>query len=261
MPEPEYGAVVVTGGAHKGRIGEYDDDDGNKGIVYFGHSLFATGHYLIPIRHLSSASTADLMRRHGELYDCIGLKARASGPQWRPDPEQHVELLTELAFVQHQIAECLFDAQFSTVRTGRRIFISHASKDKSFARLLAMDLASNGHRPWLDEWKIRAGESIPAEISKGLNDSDFVIVVLSDHAVESNWLEREWEAKYWDEVNSGKLHVIPALLRHCEIPTLLRAKKYADFTEDYNRGLEEILLSVKRPNRTRRKRSLVDAKR
>lgn len=246
MPTPNYGPVLITGGPHKGRIGAFDNQEGIRAFVYFGHPLFALGYHLISARHLSPVSTVDLMRRHDEIYDAIGMKARAAGRDWRPHPEDHIELLTELAFVQNEMTERLFNAQFSTVRAGRRIFISHSSEDKPFARLLAMDLADRGHRPWLDEWKILVGESIPSALSEGLDSCDFVVVVLSEHAVESKWVEREWQAKYWDEVNSGKIQVIPALHRHCKIPTLLRSKKYADFTNDYNEGLEAILLPLTR---------------
>jgi len=253
MPPPNYGPVLIKNGPHKGRIGAFDNQEGAKAFVYFGHPLFALGYHLIPARNLSPVSTVDLVRRHDEIYETIGMKARAAGRDWRPHPKQHIELLTELAFIQNEIAERLFSAQFSTVRAGRRIFISHSSKDKPFARLLAMDLAAKGHRPWLDEWKILAGESIPSALSDGLERCDFVVVVLSEHAIESNWVEREWQAKYWDEVNSGKLQVIPALLRLCTVPSLLRSKKYADFTNDYNQGLEAILLAIARQHRRRLK--------
>ncbi|HEV2270190.1 MAG TPA: toll/interleukin-1 receptor domain-containing protein [Steroidobacteraceae bacterium] len=242
---PDYGPVLIKRGVHKGRIGAFDNQEGAKAFVYFGHPLFAVGYHLIPVRNLSSVSTVDLVRRHDEIYDTIGVKARASGRDWRPHPEQRIELLAELAFIQNETAERLFSAQFSTVKSGSRIFISHSSIDKPFARLLAMDLATKGHRPWLDEWKILAGESIPSVLSEGLDGCDFVVVLLSEHAVKSKWVEREWQAKYWDEVNSGKLHVIPALLEHCTIPTLLRYRKYADFTQEYNQGLDALLLSVK----------------
>jgi len=235
----DYGIVVVTSGPHKGRIGEFDDDQGTKGIVYFGSLFFAPSCHLIPIRFLSPVTTDDLMRRLDELFGLIGLKARE-----KPTPEQHIELLTELALVQDTLADRLFVARFSRARTGRRVFISHSSKDKQFARWLAIDLASAGHRPWLDEWQIRAGESIPTRVSEGISDCDFVVVVLSEHAIQSRWVEREWQAKYWDEVSAGRVQVIPALLRQCEIPTLLKTKKYADFTEEHKSGLEDLLFSM-----------------
>jgi hypothetical protein len=38
--------------------------------------------------------------------------------------------------------------------------------------------------------------------------------------------------------------VLPALLRDCEVPELLKTKKYADFRNNYNNGLEDVLLAI-----------------
>jgi hypothetical protein len=116
--------------------------------------------------------------------------------------------------------------------------------DKQFARWLTVDLGKAGHSPWLDEWKIRVGESIPKKISEGIEDCDVVVVVLSEHALKSRWVENEWQAKYWQEIMDDKILVLPILLKQCEVPTLLQAKKYADFTESYNHGLEDLLLAL-----------------
>jgi hypothetical protein len=239
-----YGAVVVTSGPHKGRIGEYDDDEGTKAIVYFGSPLFASGYHLIPLRHLAQVTTVDLMTRLDELFGLIGLKARVTGGGIPLTPEHHIELLNELVIVQDILADRIFTARFVPSGEGRSVFISHSSNDKRFARWLAIDLANAGHRPWLDEWEILAGESIPSRISDGVSGCDFVVVVLSEHAVRSNWVEREWQAKYWDEVSAGQVKVIPALFNTCEIPTLLKAKRYADFTADLKGGFETLLAAL-----------------
>jgi hypothetical protein len=68
------------------------------------------------------------------------------------------------------------------------------------------------------------GESIPTKINQGIEQSDVLIVVLSEHAVASHWVEREWQAKYWQEVDSGRITVIPVLHRPCTVPALLRSK-------------------------------------
>jgi hypothetical protein len=73
-----------------------------------------------------------------------------------------------------------------------------------------------------------------------------VLVILSKHSIDSKWVEREWEAKYWDEVQSGEVKVIPVLLEECDIPQLLKTKKYANFVSDYANGLDEILLVLNR---------------
>jgi hypothetical protein len=45
-------------------------------------------------------------------------------------------------------------------------------------------------------------------------------------------------------VTDGRVRVVPVLLEDCEIPTLLRVKKYVDLRSDYHRGLEQILEAV-----------------
>ncbi|WP_370973439.1 toll/interleukin-1 receptor domain-containing protein [Amycolatopsis sp. cg9] len=101
-----------------------------------------------------------------------------------------------------------------------------------------------GHVPWLDEWQIKAGDSIPNKVSRGIDECDYLLVLLSPISVGSGWVEREWSTKYWTEVESGEICVIPVLLEDCAVPALLRTKKYADFRADYASGLEQIVDSL-----------------
>ncbi|QDY83511.1 toll/interleukin-1 receptor domain-containing protein [Paenibacillus polymyxa] len=122
--------------------------------------------------------------------------------------------------------------------------ISHSSKDKTIARLIATDLAEAGHNPWLDEWRIKVGESIPRSISIALKEREYVLVILSKNSVESRWVQEEWYSKYWDEIEAGMVKVVPILIEDCQIPELLKTKKYADFREEYSRALRELLLGL-----------------
>nr|WP_282563826.1 toll/interleukin-1 receptor domain-containing protein [Providencia alcalifaciens] len=54
--------------------------------------------------------------------------------------------------------------------------------------MLCLELENNGHKPWLDELDIHIGESIPEKVSQGLQDADFVIVILSKNSVSSKWV-------------------------------------------------------------------------
>jgi hypothetical protein len=117
------------------------------------------------------------------------------------------------------------------------IFLSHSSLDKDFVRRLAEDLIELGHDPWLDEWEIGVGQVITEEIQRGVAESDYVVIVLSKHATNSNWVEREWQPKYWEEVRDKKVLIFPVLLEKCEIPTLLAGRRYADFRKSYAVGL------------------------
>ncbi len=124
-----------------------------------------------------------------------------------------------------------------------RVFISHSSHDKAVARRLVGDLRSLGHEPWLDEYAIQVGDSIPDKIEEGLQNADFVAVLLSPAAVQSGWVDREWKGKYWAEVSAGRVMVLPVLLEDCEIPLLLAPKKYADL-RNYATGLVQLVAAI-----------------
>lgn len=121
-----------------------------------------------------------------------------------------------------------------------KIFISYSSKDHTFAKKLAEHLHTLGHEPWLDAWKIKVGDCIPSKIQHGISEADYVVVVLSPDSVESGWVDEEWKTKYWDEIQEHETYVLPALLRDCEIPQLLKKRRHADFRDDYTIGFVEL---------------------
>ncbi len=117
------------------------------------------------------------------------------------------------------------------------VFISYSSTDKCFARQLAEDLEQLGHEIWFDEWRLRVGHNIPVEINRGIEESDFLVLVLTPEATESKWVENEWSAKYWNEIETGTIALLPVLKEQCQIPALLSPRKYADFRSNYSLGL------------------------
>jgi hypothetical protein len=132
-----------------------------------------------------------------------------------------------------------------------KIFISHSSRDKEFVKRLAIDLMKVGYDVWLDEWEIKVGECILTGIEGGIEKSDFVIVVLSPDSVESDWVNKEWKAKYWEEVQNKSMAVLPILIEDCKIPILLQTKKYADFRNDYQSGFSLLIKDLCPINRDR----------
>lgn len=124
------------------------------------------------------------------------------------------------------------------------IFISYSLEDEKFARKLAEDLIKLGHEPWFDKWEIKVGECIPSKIEHGVSGADYVIIILSPSSVESTWVEKEWKIKYWDEIERNETLVLPVLIEDCEIPSLLKIKKYADFRTNYPIGLVDLASSI-----------------
>jgi len=181
-----YGPVYVTAGPQKGRIGIYDEEDDEPlkvkhGIVYFADFGISPYYYSIPLKFLAEPTTAALMKRREELQGIL--------TSYRRDyleGKDRVPYLEELHLVEGVLAERMFTARLTASSTSAQIFLSYSSRDKQFVRWLAVDLRNHGHRVWLDEWEVLVGESIPRRIAHGLDQSDFVAVVLSKHAVESH---------------------------------------------------------------------------
>jgi hypothetical protein len=247
-----FGPVVIEHWFDEPRIGYYDDDTENDddetcAVVYPGDLLLAipVGYYLVPFEFLREVTTQDLWDRREAIHKHIG-PALAKVPKGdREAFDARYELLLELAYVDGVLMDRLYVARFHVKGSARAsVFISHSSKDKQFANWLYVDLANAGHKPWLDEWHIKAGESIPTRVATGITECDYLLVVLSKNAVSSHWVEREWQTKYWDEVTADKVLVVPVLLEDCRIPKLLQTKKYADFRSSYNDGLETLLASL-----------------
>jgi hypothetical protein len=139
----------------------------------------------------------------------------------------------------------MFFARYGEPRKdGRKLFMSHSSLDKWFVNKVADDLKSLGHDVWLDERDIKVGQSIPQAIQKGINEADYVILFLSTNSVFSKWVEVEWVTKFMSEVESGSVKILPALIESCEVPPLLKIKKYADFTKSYDQALRDLLDAI-----------------
>ncbi len=123
-------------------------------------------------------------------------------------------------------------------------FLSHSAVDKPFVRQLASDLTQNGVVVWLDEQRILVGESITEKIGQGLAESDYFLIALSEQSVQSQWVKKELSQALVQEVERRHVHILPLKLSDCEIPGLIRDKKYADFTRSYKDGLRDVLEAV-----------------
>jgi len=126
----------------------------------------------------------------------------------------------------------------------RRVFISHSSKDKRAVREIAADLEHCGIDVWFDEWELAVGDSLIEAISRGIDRSSWLAVVLTPHSVSSAWVQKELSAALARELAKKKVYVLPILLSDCRVPTFLRDKVYADFRTDYRKGFESLLRRI-----------------
>lgn len=126
------------------------------------------------------------------------------------------------------------------------VFLSHTAADKAFVRKLARDLDNHGVKYWLNEAEIKVGESLIEKIRQGLDEVDYVAVILSPHSVASPWVQREVDVAMNQEIHGRKVKVLPIMYRHCQLPGFLLGKFYADFTEEskYTHAFKRLVESI-----------------
>lgn len=125
------------------------------------------------------------------------------------------------------------------------VFISYSHADSKFADWLADKLRSSGVDVWIDKWMIRVGDSITQKVNEGIGVSDFLIVILSRSSTTSKWVREEVNAALIKNVEEEKhAFILPVLLEECEIPPLLRQRRYANFKDVPEEALQELLAAI-----------------
>jgi len=107
-----------------------------------------------------------------------------------------------------------------------KIFISHSWDNKPLVRRLEAELKAVGAGVWVDHAGVRGGDNLPKEISAALVWCNTVVLVWSQSAAQSHWVELEWT----NAIALRKL-LIPCRLDKTALPALLSNLLYLDFTE------------------------------
>lgn len=101
------------------------------------------------------------------------------------------------------------------------LFICHASEDKdSFVRPLAEALQKENVEVWYDEFSLKLGDSIRRSIDKGLSQSRFGVVVLSQVFFSKQWTQYELDGLVEREI-AGKSNIILLIWHEIEYKTVV----------------------------------------
>jgi hypothetical protein len=138
---------------------------------------------------------------------------------------------TTLPGVHYTPVDNLLRALHQDLNNAASAFLCHSSSDKVEVRRLAIELATRGVRPWIDEAEIRTGDSLIDKIQRGISSSTCLVPVLSKASVESRWCKEELRMALAMQVKSGNKRVLPVIIDDCEIPGFLLEKAYADLRD------------------------------
>ena len=128
-------------------------------------------------------------------------------------------------------------------------FVSHSSRDKDRVRELVAALRARGVTLWFDEEQIQAGDSIPLKVEGGIENSETVIVCLSENFLRSQWTPSERAAFSYDDPQNRRPILIPVLFEDCPVPRALRHLRMVDYEVHNEDAISEILAAISRARR------------
>jgi TIR domain/Pentapeptide repeats (8 copies) len=135
-------------------------------------------------------------------------------------------------------------------------FISHSSKDQAFAERLHADLQNKGVRCWFAPDHMRTGDKIIDAIDEAIRLRDKVLLILSEGAVASHWVEDEVTTAFEEERTRNQVVLLPVRIDDAVMQTSeawaakLRARNIGDFTgwkehDSYLKSFERLMRDLR----------------
>ena len=129
-------------------------------------------------------------------------------------------------------------------------FLSYSHEDRQIASQIARDLAERGRNIFFDEWTIRVGDSLIERINYGLQNSTYLLVLISKNSLSSKWVNLEIGSAFRKDSNSANARIIPVLIENIAptlIPSFLRNIKWVDLSKGYENGIRQITALAQLP--------------
>jgi hypothetical protein len=131
-------------------------------------------------------------------------------------------------------------------------FISYSSKDQEFADRIHADLQNKGVRCWFAPHDMPIGGKILDEIDTSVRLRDKLVLILSEHSINSEWVEIEVTTAFEEERKHKKIVLFPIRLDDAVIDTKepwagqLRQRNIGDFRnwkdhDAYTRTFDRVL--------------------
>ena len=171
------------------------------------------------IRHMgpSSVGVDTLFKSHGKIPECF---LHGCGV-----PESLISYLPSLLGSMQPI-------QFYSC------VLSHSSQDKEFARRLHSRMQQEKLRVWFDEKDMPWGKKLHPSLNEAVMLHDKLLLVLSEHSMNSDWVKTEIYYAHQKERKEGKTVLFP--IRLCDFQAI-RDWRYpdADTGKDLAREIRE----------------------
>ena len=135
-------------------------------------------------------------------------------------------------------------------------FISYSSKNQDFAERLHDDLQAKGVRCWFAPEDLKIGDKFRTRIDEAIHIHDKLLLVLSEHSVNSKWVEKEVETAF-DKETPDHTVLFPIRLDEAVMKTdrawaadIRRTRHIGDFSnwkdhDAYQKAFDRLLRDLK----------------
>jgi hypothetical protein len=132
-------------------------------------------------------------------------------------------------------------------------FISYAHQNEEFAQKLHADLRSKGVQCWYAPEDLKIGDKIRSTIDQSIQSNDKLLLILSAHSIDSDWVEKEVEIAFEKERKHKQSVLFPIRLDAAVMDTdqawaadIRRTRYIGDFTrwrdgDAYQRSFQRLL--------------------
>jgi hypothetical protein len=124
--------------------------------------------------------------------------------------------------------------------SGRDVFLSHSSKDFTFAQQVQRCLEEGGLSVWIAPRDIRAGEHYGAEIIRGIESCSTLVLLLSSHSNASTPVRNEVERAFDKGKRIVPLKLEPVVLSQ-SLEFFLAGAQWVDASDGLDQALARLL--------------------
>lgn len=183
-----------------------------KRVVNLQHELARKTQETANIEKEKSNKQKAIHDKERKKYDLLQQRGKEEHREMEKTKEEHLELLKlqqeisrERNFHESYFQQLVLPNLPLIDRRTYDVFVSHASEDKDFVDPFVNALNEKGLSVWYDSTIMQVGMSLRRAIDKGLVNSRFGIVMLSQHFFKKEWPQKELDALFSKETEGTEV--------------------------------------------------------
>lgn len=121
-----------------------------------------------------------------------------------------------------------------------KIYIAYSQKDEGIARSLSVSLREDGYTILSLDEILKVGDDIAKKLVETIEDSDFMIVLLSRDSIKSEYVQREMDLAF-----KGKMKIFPVMFGDVELPEILKDVVYVRIDKEPSKAYKYLEKSIR----------------